>query len=157
MTESKLSISNRLRKDGRWEQASSWKDGKIRELRAAGIKRAEAQAVAWQAVAEKFPPIEKTEPEKPGPELDVQTDVLTSEEVKILACLAPGSGKKFSAADEVVFYDKILPKIRRNYEKAHLQESEERNELHRAIMALSEAKGFADDYLSFASYLRGLA
>lgn len=56
MKESKSQLTNRLRREGSWEEASLFKDGEIRRLRSEGMKRAEAQAAAWEAMEERFPP-----------------------------------------------------------------------------------------------------
>ena len=100
MKESKLDLANRLRIDGRWGAASLFKDEKIKELRATGMKRPEAQTEAWEAMSEKFPPIEIPEPEE---EESKEETVFTPEQ---LAGLSPGSLKNF-AADVGWAYDNI--------------------------------------------------
>ena len=61
MEESKIELHDRLRREGRWNEAAVWKDAKIKELRATGMKRAEAKEKAWRLMAEKFPPLPKPE------------------------------------------------------------------------------------------------
>ena len=90
MNESKLDISNRLRREGRWAEASLFKDGIIKELRADGLKRPEAQAQAWEQMAERFPPLDIPEADEPG------TDFMPEE----IAGLPPGSLEEFAAAGE---------------------------------------------------------
>jgi hypothetical protein len=48
MSESKIQLNERLRHEGRWEEACLWEDAKIKELRAQGMKRSETQEEAWQ-------------------------------------------------------------------------------------------------------------
>lgn len=74
MNESKLDISNRLRREGTWPEASLFKDEKIREFRAAGMHRQEAQVKAWEAMAAKFPPIETPEEDEPDQDLEFSAD-----------------------------------------------------------------------------------
>jgi hypothetical protein len=66
MTESKIVATDRLRKEGRWEAASLWRDEKRKQLRADGKhNRAESNAAAWDAMIMQFPllpPSKKTSP-----------------------------------------------------------------------------------------------
>ncbi|MFZ1934209.1 MAG: hypothetical protein WCB27_13485 [Thermoguttaceae bacterium] len=64
MEESKIELHDRLRREGRWNEATVWKDAKIKELRATGMKRADAKEKAWRLMAEKFPPLPKPEPDE---------------------------------------------------------------------------------------------
>ena len=57
MNESKIDITHRLQKDGRWAEASKFKDDYIAKLRGEGMTRREAQANAWAAMEQKYPPI----------------------------------------------------------------------------------------------------
>jgi len=66
--ESKIGLHDRLRRQGQWGEASVWKDAKIKELRAQGMKRAEAKEEAWRLMAERFPP------PPPAPEPDEEPD-----------------------------------------------------------------------------------
>jgi hypothetical protein len=54
--ESKIELHDRLRRQGQWNEAAVWKDAKIKELRAQGMKRTEAKEEAWHLMAEKYPP-----------------------------------------------------------------------------------------------------
>ncbi len=56
MDESKIEMTERLRAEGRWGEASRYKDETLRRLRAEGMKKAEAAELAWQRMAEKYPP-----------------------------------------------------------------------------------------------------
>ena len=66
--ESKIELHDRLRRQGKWNEAALWKDAKIKELRASGVKRAEAKEEAWRLMAERFPP------PPPAPEPDELDD-----------------------------------------------------------------------------------
>jgi hypothetical protein len=59
MTESKITITHRLEQEGRWAEASLFKDECISKLRAEGKTRRVAQQAAWEAMASQFPPREE--------------------------------------------------------------------------------------------------
>lgn len=97
MSESKIVLTERLRREGRWEKASEFKDKAIAEFRADGMKRTEAAEAAWIAMAEAFPalsvgvlPVEtgacsQTGPASvagPIPWKDLPTDATFDEEVR---------------------------------------------------------------------------
>ena len=56
MNESKIGLTERLRAEGRWGEASRFKDETLRTLRSQGMTKAEAGDNAWQQMAEKYPP-----------------------------------------------------------------------------------------------------
>ncbi|MDZ4659756.1 MAG: hypothetical protein SH868_19455 [Bythopirellula sp.] len=56
MAESKSTATDRLRREGRWNEASMFKDETIANHRRAGMGRQDAQAAGWAAMLEKFPP-----------------------------------------------------------------------------------------------------
>ena len=56
MEESKIAATDRLRREGRWEEASLYKDKIRTELKAKGIPRKEANEESWKKMAETFPP-----------------------------------------------------------------------------------------------------
>jgi len=62
MTESKIELTERLRREGRWAEASKFKDTALKEFRAKGMKRTEAAEAAWGAMATAFPPLPPIEP-----------------------------------------------------------------------------------------------
>jgi hypothetical protein len=77
MNESKITLTDRLRREGRWEQACIFRDQKRREFRAAGMSKVEAREAAWEAAAAAFPPLSLPAPESkreqlPPSSLDVQ-------------------------------------------------------------------------------------
>jgi hypothetical protein len=83
MTESKIEIVERLRRENRWPEASKFKDTALQEFRAKGMKRDEATAAAWEAMATAYPPIGEAAPEtpdatagKPSTEYDSDIDAL---------------------------------------------------------------------------------
>ncbi len=57
MNESKVELMDRLRREGRWSEASKFKDTALADFRAKGMKRDEAGAAAWEATAEAYPPL----------------------------------------------------------------------------------------------------
>ena len=62
MTESKIELTERLRREGGWAEASKFKDTALKEFRSKGMKKAEAAEAAWEAMADAFPPCPPTEP-----------------------------------------------------------------------------------------------
>ena len=57
MDESKIDLTDRLRRERRWEEASKYKDSTAKQLRDGGMKRSEAIEEAWLKMAEKYPPL----------------------------------------------------------------------------------------------------
>jgi len=55
--ESRSAATNRLHREGRWEEASIYRDNVRRELRAQKVPRTEANDRAWTAMIENFPPL----------------------------------------------------------------------------------------------------
>ena len=62
--ESKIVATERLRRDGRWEEASMYRDEVRQQLRGKGRTKKDANEEAWQAMSEKYPPLPKEE--QPG-------------------------------------------------------------------------------------------
>lgn len=62
MTESKIELTHRLQREGRWNEASEFRDKVRSEQREAGRPRAEANEAAWSRMAEKFPPLPDPKP-----------------------------------------------------------------------------------------------
>ena len=62
MAESKIELTHRLQREGRWNEASEFRDKVRSEQREAGRPRAEANEEAWSRMAEKFPPLEDPKP-----------------------------------------------------------------------------------------------
>ena len=56
MNESKVELMDRLRREGRWSEASKDKDETLRTLRSQGMTKAQAGEAAWKEMAEKYPP-----------------------------------------------------------------------------------------------------
>ena len=56
MDESKIELTERLRRDNRWDEAAKFKETARADFRAKGMKRAEAAEAAWEAMAEAYPP-----------------------------------------------------------------------------------------------------
>ncbi len=64
MTESKIELTERLRREGRWAEASKLKDEAIKEAKKAGMKSDEAKDAGWDAMEKAYPPLPSTaEPE----------------------------------------------------------------------------------------------
>lgn len=67
MKESKIVVTERLRQEGRWGEASQYRDEVRRELRSQGKPRAEAADAAWDAMMAKYPALPPAEPASQGP------------------------------------------------------------------------------------------
>ncbi len=57
MNESKIELTERLRREGRWSEASQFKDETLKKLRSDGMTRADAAEEAWQRMAAQYPPL----------------------------------------------------------------------------------------------------
>jgi len=78
MKESKIVVTERLRQEGRWEEASQYRDEVRRVLRSQGKPRAEAAEAAWDAMMAKYPPLLAAEPisDAPQPEPEPESETL---------------------------------------------------------------------------------
>lgn len=56
MNESKIELTERLRREGRWAEASKFKDTVLADYRQKGFKRDDASKAAWEAMEQAFPP-----------------------------------------------------------------------------------------------------
>jgi hypothetical protein len=63
MKESKMALTDRLRKEGRWEEASLFKDEVIKKLRLEKTYKTKFEAAedAWEQMEAKYPPLPETE------------------------------------------------------------------------------------------------
>ena len=93
MNQSKLELTKRLEREGRWEEASQWKDSRIKYHRSKGNKRPEAQALAWEEMEAKYPPVEVPEEVLSAPGFSPE----------VLASLPPGSFRTFMEDAEWVY------------------------------------------------------
>lgn len=58
MNESKISLTDRLRRENRWAEATQFKDAHAKQLRDSGERRGPAIEAAWTAMELQFPPLE---------------------------------------------------------------------------------------------------
>ncbi len=86
---------DRLCRDGRWQEASRFKDSQLARLLREGMPYADASAAAWQQMVETFPPVvgwEDPDPRGPAPggtpgeieELEERLESLTSRDVRMV-------------------------------------------------------------------------
>jgi len=73
--ESKITITARLQREGRWPEASAYKDSQIAECRGEGMTRAQANTEGWRRMREKYPPL------PPPEELHTDNDEASAEDV----------------------------------------------------------------------------
>jgi hypothetical protein len=59
--ENKLDVMHRLRADGQWQEASTFRELVRQTSRRAGLSREDAKAEAWAAMCEMFPPMSQAE------------------------------------------------------------------------------------------------
>jgi hypothetical protein len=71
MSESRIKATDRLRREGRWDEATTYRDEMRRQFKREGKSREEAVKASWQAMLEKYPPL--AEPESNG-EIDMMPD-----------------------------------------------------------------------------------
>jgi len=57
VNESKIAMTERLRREGRWDEATIFKDDALRDFRSKGMRRDEASEAAWEAMEQAYPPI----------------------------------------------------------------------------------------------------
>ena len=57
MSDSRSAATDRLRREGRWKDATTFRDEKRRELKKGGMTRVEAVNASWEAMLEQFPPL----------------------------------------------------------------------------------------------------
>jgi hypothetical protein len=76
MEESKIELTERLRREGRWAEASKFKDTALKEFRSKGMRKAEAAEKAWSAMAKAYPPLPPLERDE---ELDEYEDELNDD------------------------------------------------------------------------------
>lgn len=88
MNESKIGLTERLRREGRWAEASRFKDEIVRKLRAEGMKRAEASEKAWQEMAETYPALAPVEPTPESAAAESQRPIDTVDEATLWICNA---------------------------------------------------------------------
>ncbi len=149
MNESKIDLTDRLRREKRWKEAAQFKDAHAKELRDGGMKRGEANETAWEAMSDKYPPAETPEEEGAHLPSGSLTDFLKD---------ADWAYKNQELGDADIGpapSERAMQLLRWLQENAwsHYPEMAE----DAAVVALKEAKGFEDsDWLDFARYLRRL-
>lgn len=72
MAESKLVLSKRLQREGRYNEAFLYKDLMLKELRAKKVFGEKAKEESWRLMAKKYPPKPELEPKKPVKEKPVE-------------------------------------------------------------------------------------
>jgi hypothetical protein len=129
MQGSKITLTERLRKESRWDEASRFKDEHIAKLRADGKNRKEAQQAAWEALERQYPPLEVDGNEEGAYPTDlIETGKLGSSdfhddakwvyqhiavaEVKPEDAPTPGSWAllKWAKRNEDRFFEQVMPK-----------------------------------------------
>jgi hypothetical protein len=85
VNESKIALTERLRREGRWAEASKFKDDNLREFRSKGMKRDEASEAAWEALDQAYPPIAAV-----AATADMQAEVATDTRIHGLSEIPAG-------------------------------------------------------------------
>jgi hypothetical protein len=170
MTESRIAATDRLRREGRYQEAAAFRDEKRRELREAGAGRHEAVEQSWLAMIDRFPPLEvnssvvqsrdtsfhlvgavraRSREAEPSPIDDVVWvyDHLGDEE--IAADAFPGLGAlslwRWARANRASFYERLWPKAEEvSGNDVFDREIEEMEELLKHRLAVLERR-FCED------------
>jgi len=77
VNESKIALTERLRREGRWDAATKFKDDALRDFRSKGMRRDEASEAAWEAMEQAYPPIAAV-----APTADMQAEVVTDTRIQ---------------------------------------------------------------------------
>ena len=147
MKESKINLTHRLRREGRWDEASRFKDDWIAQLRSKGKPRKEAQQAAWEAMERRFPPQETAESastvqEELDTELKELTDLaspsfladagwvyqrLSVKGVKPEDAPSPGAWAllQWAKLNQNRFFEHVMPKVVSSKKKMAMEASEE--------------------------------
>jgi hypothetical protein len=100
LMEDKLDATHRLRIEGRWLEASAFKEQRRRALRAEGVPRIEAKNRAWQEMLSMYPPRDQ-EGARPSDDVDADSlgtvfDRLRDDEASVpLSDIAPAVDSEF--------------------------------------------------------------
>lgn len=92
MSDSKIELTERLRREGRWAEASRFKDDIVARLRAQGMRRAEAREDAWQRMAAAFSPLAIAVPASDSD--DSEALAVDSQVEEIIAILADSATRE---------------------------------------------------------------
>ncbi|HUP79040.1 MAG TPA: hypothetical protein VM260_10840 [Pirellula sp.] len=85
MNESKIALTERLRREGRWDAATKFKDDALRDFRSKGMRRDEASEAAWEAMEQAYPPIAAV-----AATADMQAEVATDTRIHGLSEIPAG-------------------------------------------------------------------
>ncbi len=88
MNESKIGITERLRREGRWDEATQFKDEALKELRSNGMRRDEATQTAWEEMEQSYPPIAAV-----AATADMQAEVATDKRIHGLSDIPASWGE----------------------------------------------------------------
>ena len=128
MPESRIAATDRLRQEGRWDEACLFRDEAKKQLRADGVARTVAIDRAWEAMLEKYPPLPQEEPanvmtdywsaDRPIPPPNLVEDVfwvygnLTKPVVEPKDAPGPGAWAMlhWATKNPNSFYQQMLPK-----------------------------------------------
>lgn len=153
--ESKIEATERLRREGRWDKASQFRDEQRIRLKEQGFSSTDAKEKAWELMLEAFPPKPLATPESPlSPDVAVQAESQgTGDWVRDVFWVyenienknpgvAPGHGAvamlTWARQNPARFFDSLLPKAMVMIEKR----TEEKKRFHddgRKIFAKLEA------------------
>ena len=163
MSESRIDATDRLRREGRWGEASKYKDEMLSQLRKDGIRRQDAQIEAWKAMLNKYPPLDPEDEEGPLLASDEPWDDMcetsssnfVSDSMWVYSRIgisgvephdAPSAGAwallQWARKNQDTFFEKLMPRSLQLSEK-HLAESRMVAEENVAIASLEEAMAAA--------------
>lgn len=98
--ESKVEATDRLRREGRWPEASKFREDTRQKLRAEGMPKAEVNEAAWLAMIQAFPPLDSSVDE-------VETSISWPDDVDIEIFASRQEGTPDLSRDVLWVYENI--------------------------------------------------
>lgn len=98
LKESKIDLTDRLRREGRWAEASAFKDEVIREMRSFGHDRISAKEKGWEEMERLFPPLPPAVEEE-GPEAEEGSEEFPAVDEEAVEAMLDRADKGVSAVD----------------------------------------------------------
>ena len=103
MPESRIAATERLRREGRWDEASHFRDEQRRRFKTDGMSRGEASDAAWAAMLDRYPPLPNIERAE-----CVAQSACTHDPAKVEALMAKLQGNKPDRVRDTLWVYEIL-------------------------------------------------
>ncbi|MFA7176718.1 MAG: hypothetical protein WC114_05685 [Smithellaceae bacterium] len=99
LKESKIDLTDRLRREGRWAEASAFKDEVIREMRSFGHDRISAKEKGWEEMERLFPPLPPAAEEEDDPAAEEGFEEFPAVDEEAVEAMLDRADKGVSAVD----------------------------------------------------------